>query len=136
MHRLRFEPYIEYSDLQGYVSHLNTYAKEANAGVIAEKKRVNPIKRIGQALGLAFAQDNPRTLVKNAHKPIGNLPQEILIHLQVYMESLFENKTLTPAVFQQQSSKCIVNHHAFLYNTNIACYSPPIECYERSFNRY
>jgi len=107
MHRLRFEPYIEYSDLRGYVYHLNTYAKEANAGISAEKKRVKPLKRFGQTLGLAFAKDNPRMLTKNANKPVGNLPQEILIHLQVYMESLFENKTLTVAIFQQQSSRSL-----------------------------
>jgi len=105
MHRLRFEPYIEYADLQGYVYHLNTYAKEANAGISATKMPVNPIRRFGQALGLAFAQDNPRKLIKNAQKPVGNLPQEILIHLQAYMESLFDNKQLTVAIFQQQSSK-------------------------------
>ena len=105
MHRLRFEPYIDYDDLRGYVDYLNTYAREANIGVDTRHTKTGKLKRFGQILGLSFAKDNPRAQLKKATRPVGNLPLEILIHIQAYFDSVFENKTLSVAVYQQQSSK-------------------------------
>ena len=107
MHKLRFEPYIDYDDLRGYVDYLDTYAREANLALLDRPKtgKMNKVKRLGQILGISFAIDNPRSQLKKANKPLGNLPLEILVYLQSYFDSVFENKTLGVAVFQQQSSK-------------------------------
>jgi ion channel-forming bestrophin family protein len=106
MHKLRFEPYIAYDDMRGYVDFLDTYARDANVGVDATPPKAGKLKRLGQILGLTIAQDNPRNLIKRSHKPLGNLPLEILIYLQSYFDSAFENKIISVAVYQQQSSKC------------------------------
>jgi hypothetical protein len=109
MHRLRFEPYIDYDDLRGYVDYLQTYARDASVDLNGSRPKpgkFHKLKRLGQILGLSFTIDNPRSQMKKAHKPLGNLPLELLIYLQAYFDSIFENKTLTVAVYQQQSSKC------------------------------
>jgi ion channel-forming bestrophin family protein len=105
MHRLRFEPYVDYDDLRGFVDYLNTYAREANIGVNSHSPPPSKLKRAGEILGFSFAHENPRKLIKNAQKPLGNLPLEILCYIQAYLDSVFENKTLSVAVYQQQSSK-------------------------------
>jgi putative membrane protein len=107
MHKLRFEPYVDYDDLRGYVDFLDTYARAANMGVDPHHPKPGFFARAGDALGISFAQHNPRSLIKNAQKPLGNLPLEILIYLQSYMDAQFENKLMTVAIYQQQSSKFI-----------------------------
>jgi putative membrane protein len=105
MHRLRFEPYMDYDDMRGYVDYLNTYSREANIGVNTRAPKHGAVKRLGEILGITFCEENPRKLLKKSEKPTGNLPLEILGYLQAYFDSAFENKLLTMAVYQQQSSK-------------------------------
>jgi ion channel-forming bestrophin family protein len=114
-HRLRFEPYVEYEDMRGYVEFLDTFAKEANQGVSTTTKKPAKWKRFGEFLGISFAEDNPRKLLKQAKKPVGNLPLEILVYLQGYLDTIIDNGTLKTPIFQVQSrtslpeSLCIVD---------------------------
>jgi putative membrane protein len=94
---------MDYEDMRGYVDFLDTYAKEANVGVETTPPKIGKLKRAGEILGLSMAQDNPRALIKKAKKPLGNLPLEILSHLQGYMHSIIGNETLKTPIFQVQS---------------------------------
>ena len=96
-HKLRFEPYTGYEDLSPLVSHLSTFAGDAsdpNDASIPPLRRPSSWKKRGQWLGLAFAESNPRKLIKRSKKNLGNLPLEILTYLSSYVESIIKNKTL------------------------------------------
>jgi ion channel-forming bestrophin family protein len=103
-HRLRFEPYIEYDDMFGYVEFLNTYAKDANVGVNTTPKEPSKLKKLGEVLGISFSRENPRTALKKATKPLGNLPMEILVYLQTYFDSAIDQGQLKAPIFQMQTS--------------------------------
>jgi ion channel-forming bestrophin family protein len=98
-HRLRFEPYTMYEDLHGLVCHLDTYAHDATkveAPTVNMKK--NPLRVLGQYLGVTFAESNPMKQIKRSNLPLGNLPLEILSYLSSYVDELVENGQLkTPA---------------------------------------
>jgi ion channel-forming bestrophin family protein len=98
-HRLRFEPYVEYDDIRDYVEYLDTFAKEANKGVDVTPRKYSIWKQVGEFLGIQFAQSNPRKAIKRASKPLGNLPLEILGHLQGYLDTVVDNGTLKTPVF-------------------------------------
>jgi ion channel-forming bestrophin family protein len=104
-HRVKFEPYIDYDDLRGYIDYLDTYSREANVGVSTVPKPVPKLKKLGQILDLPMARDNPRAQIKKATKPLGNLPLEMLIYLQSYMDGILEAKQLPIPIFQVQSSE-------------------------------
>ena len=104
-HRLRFEPYMDYDDMRGYIDFLDTYAKEANVGVETALPKEGKLKRLGEILGLSVAQENPRQMIKKAKKPLGNLPLEILTYIQGYLDSIIDNGTLKTPIFQVQSRK-------------------------------
>lgn len=59
-HRLRFEPSIEYSDLQPLISNIHTLAGEADQTALREPE-CSRWKLAGQALGFSFAESDPRT---------------------------------------------------------------------------
>lgn len=61
--------------------------------------KTTPWKRFGQFLGLPFAESNPRKAIKRAPKPLGNLPLEILSHIQSYLNTIVDNGTLKTPVF-------------------------------------
>ena len=103
-HRLRFEPYYDYEDLRNYISCIETYSKDANMGFDSTPPKTSKIKRLGEILGLTVAQDNPRKMLKQAKKPLGNLPLEILTYIQGYLDSIIDNGTLKTPIFQVQSS--------------------------------
>jgi putative membrane protein len=107
-HRVKFEPYIDYDDMRGYVDYLDTYAREATVGVNTLPKPVPPLKKLGQILDLPIAIDNPRAEIKKATKPLGHLPLEMLVYLQSYMDSIIDSKQLPAPIFQMQSSRSIV----------------------------
>jgi ion channel-forming bestrophin family protein len=98
-HRLRHEPYIEYDDLRDYVEYLETFAKEANRNISIKPRKYSKLKQIGQFLGLPFALSNPRKDIKRASNPLGNLPLEILGHIQSYINTVVDNGTLKSPVF-------------------------------------
>jgi len=104
-HKLQYQPYMDYADLRGYVEHLDTFAKTANAVVDTTPPKISKLKRVGQFLNVSFAEDNPRGPLKNAPRPLGNLPLEIICYLQSYVDSLIENKTLIAPAYQMQSSE-------------------------------
>jgi hypothetical protein len=105
-HRLRFEPYTHYGDLKDLVQHLDTFAREATE---LEPHRSDPgpasfWKSWGQYLGLSFAMSNPRKTLKRARYPLGNLPLEILSHLQVYVKSIIADGNFRANAYQSQAS--------------------------------
>jgi ion channel-forming bestrophin family protein len=97
-HRLRFEPYTMYEDLHGLVNHLDTFANEATKADAPVRKKDSPIRKLGQYLGVSFAESNPMRLVKKTNTPLGNLPLEITSYLASYVDELVEGGQLkTPA---------------------------------------
>jgi putative membrane protein len=116
-HKLRFEPYVEYDDLHDYVSYLNTFAKEANKCVDMKPRKPTLWKRFGQFLGLPFAESNPRKTIKRAPKPLGNLPLEILSHIQSYLNTIVDNGTLKTPVFSVPVVTAITNLNDILTGT-------------------
>lgn len=100
-HRLRFEPSVEYPDLQPYVAHLQTFAGNADQTAL-QKKKESPWKALGEYLGVSFAESNPRKLINRSKNNLGNLPLEILTYLSAYFETCFGNDTLKIGVHQVQ----------------------------------
>jgi hypothetical protein len=106
-HKLRYEPYTSYDDLSNLVSHLDTFASAAtrdqpeNATV---RKRPGFLKATGEYLGVSFAASNPRKTIKQAQRPLGNLPLEILGYLASFTDELVQNGQL--AIPMQQTIAC------------------------------
>lgn len=105
-HRLRWEPYTNYDDLARLVGHLDTMAGRATIddAVKLHTKKPGPFKSFGQLLGLSFAESNPRKAVKNAGRPVGNLPLEILSYLGAFTDEMVNNGQLPIA--SQQALAC------------------------------
>lgn len=95
MHKLRFEPYTDYEDLSGLIGHLDTIAKSVTQEDKFLPKNSNFFKRVGQHLGVSFAESNPRKLIKKSKKPLGNMPLEILTYMAAYIDEAVDNKLLT-----------------------------------------
>jgi ion channel-forming bestrophin family protein len=96
-HKLRFEPYSGYDDLTNLVSHLETFASQATRAD-PEKMvlpRKNWFKEMGEYLGISFAHSNPRKALKKAHRPLGNLPLEILSYLGRYVDVMIREDKLS-----------------------------------------
>ncbi|KAK4160607.1 Bestrophin, RFP-TM, chloride channel-domain-containing protein [Cladorrhinum sp. PSN259] len=91
-HKLRFEPYTNYEDIQSLVAHLDTFAKTATEQDPENAQRVfrKPgfFKSVGEYLGISFAESNPRKALKKANRPLGNLPLEIISYLAAYTDEL------------------------------------------------
>ena len=92
-HKLRFEPYTSYDDLQPLVTHLSTFAGSAYDPTTPPTHAPSRLKKAGDWLGLSFAESNPRKLLKRSKKNLGNLPLEILTYLSAYIESIISNHT-------------------------------------------
>lgn len=106
-HKLRYEPYTSYDDLSSLVAHLDTFAAGATRDEHEKdhsRKQPGIFKRTGEDLGISFAESNPRKLVKNAKRPIGNLPLEVLAYLASFVDELVENGQL--AIPMQQTLAC------------------------------
>lgn len=101
-HYLRYEPYAHYEDLNTLVAHLDTFANAAQEPEVKGKSKRTPWKALGEHLGLSFATSNPRKAIKQATKPLGNLPLEILIYLSAYVEEVTKNGTLKSPVVTGQ----------------------------------
>jgi putative membrane protein len=115
-HKLRFEPYAHYDDLQPLIGHLDTFARAADQP--SEPKKQNPFKTAGQFLGVPMAESNPRKELKKAKQPLGNLPLEILSHLSAYMKTVFTNETLKVSVYQTQSFNALTAFNDVLTGTD------------------
>ena len=92
-HKLRFEPYAYYEDLDGLVSHLTTFAGEAYDPEVRVPRSMSSWKVAGQYLGLTVAESNPRKQIKRSKKNLGNLPLEIQTYLSAYTNSIMNNGT-------------------------------------------
>lgn len=104
VHKLRFEPGINYPGLKDRVEYLETFAKAAN-DEIPQPHQPGVLKATGEYLGVSFAESNPRKLIKKSKRPLGNLPLEILNHLSAYVEHSISNETLKVGLYQNQASK-------------------------------
>ena len=111
-HRLRYEPYTHYEDLNGLVGHLQTFAKAATTPDVVKPKKHSIIRHAGQYLGVSFAEANPRKVFKRSAQPLSNLPLEILSYLGSYLDEICENGILKQSM--HQVSACTFGH--------IACY--------------
>jgi putative membrane protein len=89
-----------YEDLQGLISHLDTFAQAATKSYALEEKRISSFKSIGQYLGISFTRSNPMKLIKRSEKPLGNLPLEILSYLASYIDDLIISAQLGTTAIQ------------------------------------
>lgn len=105
-HKLRFEPYTCYDDLQGLVGHLDTFAQHATHDTPERNLiwRPSKLKATGEYLGISFAASNPRKAIKKATRPLGNLPLEILSYLASFTDEIVENGQLK--IPMQQTLAC------------------------------
>jgi putative membrane protein len=115
-HKLRFEPYVHYPDLQHLVAHLDTYAGAAD--IPEPRRKPNPFKTAGQFLGLPMAESNPRKLLKKSSVPLGNLPLEILSHTSSYMKHIFSNDTFKAPIYQTQALNALTTMNDVLTGTD------------------
>ncbi|KAL9030880.1 MAG: hypothetical protein Q9180_006862 [Flavoplaca navasiana] len=97
-HRLRFEPYAQYEDLEQLVAHLSTFAGGAFDPETSELKPKTKWKRGGEYLGLTFAESNPRKAIKRSKKNLGHLPLEILTYLSSYVNAIVKSQQLPGGV--------------------------------------
>jgi putative membrane protein len=100
-HHLRFEPSVEYPDLQPYIAHLQTLAGNADQSAL-QKRKDSARKAVGEYQGVSFAESNPRKLIKRSKDNLGNLPLEVLTYLSAYFETCFANDTLKIGVHRVQ----------------------------------
>ncbi|KAF2684605.1 UPF0187-domain-containing protein [Lentithecium fluviatile CBS 122367] len=123
LHKLRFEPGIEYPDLHARVEYLETFAKAAEAE-IPKAREPGKIKAVGEYLGVTFAESNPRKRIKRSKKPLGNLPLEILNHLSAYVESTISNDTLKVGLYQNQAITSVVQLNEVLVGVERVLQTP------------
>lgn len=95
MHRLRFEPGVNYPDVQHLVAPIakTTLAGQADQSKL-QPEELSTLKRLGQYLGLSFAFSNPRKMIKRSENNLGNLPHEILVHISSYFEKAMASKQI------------------------------------------
>lgn len=102
-HRLQYEPYISYEDLRERINYLDTYAQTARSQDLIEDHNMSKVKRLGDYLGVPMLRDNPRAELKNATAPLGNLPLEILVHMQIFFDTAIAEGRLKGApIYQMQ----------------------------------
>lgn len=99
-HKLRYEPYSHYEDLDGLIGHLQTFAKAATTPETMKPRKHSVLKQVGALLGVSFAESNPRKVLKKATQPLGNLPLEILSYLSSYLDEVCENGTMKQSMHQ------------------------------------
>lgn len=102
-HRLRFEPHAHYSDLSRLVLHLDTFASAAHDRSSREfqNKPKSGWKVLMQYLGLANAEVESRKEMKSSKTLLGNLPLEIIMHLNAYYHSHVSGDLGNTAVLTQ-----------------------------------
>lgn len=124
-HRLRFEPYTNYEDLEPLVSHLSTFAADAyKPDSLLIRPRKSSRKVAGEFLGLAFAESNPRKLIKRSKKPLGNLPLETFTYLSAYFQSIISNGTLPTGAHQSMAMASLSSLNEVLAGTERVLNTP------------
>ncbi|EGX48317.1 hypothetical protein AOL_s00080g442 [Orbilia oligospora ATCC 24927] len=90
-HKLRHQPEYDYRDLQGLISHLQTFAKDAHHdGCLPPRKTLSTSQRISNYLGITFLEKHSThryKAYKRAGKLHGNLPLEIMTYISSYIDS-------------------------------------------------
>lgn len=120
-HRLRFEPFTHYADLEPRLRHVSVIAHDAER---RDWKDPSVWKLIGLLLGLPMAESNPRKLIKNPNKPLGNIPLEILTYSSTYIKSIIDNGTFKAPAYQTQSMALIATLHDILSGTDRVVNTP------------
>lgn len=123
-HRLRFEPYTNYNDLEPLVSHLSTFAGAASNPPAPPLRQASSWKKAGINLGLTFAESNPRKLIKRSKKNLGNLPLEVLTYLSVYVKSIVDNGTLDSGVYHSMIMSNLASLNEVLAGTERVLNTP------------
>ncbi|KAI4105250.1 MAG: hypothetical protein LQ345_007238 [Seirophora villosa] len=123
-HRLRFELYGQYEDLEPLVSHLSTFAGEVFDCETSEPRPKTSWKRGGEYLGMTTVPSNPRKLIKRSEKNMGNLPLEILTYMSAYLDAVSETGQLPNLV--QQSMVMVM--------ADLACLNEVLAGTERVFH--
>lgn len=124
-HRLRFEPYTNYEDLEPLVSHLSTFAADAyDPDSLLTNSRKSSWKVAGEFLGLTLAESNPRKLIKRSKKPLGNLPLEIFTYLSAYFQSIISNGTLPTGAHQSMAMASLSSLNEVLAGTERVLNTP------------
>lgn len=125
-HKLRFEPYTSYEDLANLVSHLDTFATSATREEPekVKKKKSGTFKSTGEHLGLSFAASNPRKLIKQAERPLGNLPLEILTYLAAFTDEIIQNGQLPVPMHQTLAYNNIASLNDVLTGTERVLTTP------------
>jgi putative membrane protein len=95
-----------YLDLNGYVSHLETFAGTATEAEKPEISTTGFWKELGQDMGFSFAKDNPLKEIKKCDMPLGNLPLEILAYMGAFIDHAIENGQLNIPMQQSLACKC------------------------------
>ena len=115
-HKLRFEPYIQYDDLNDLIGHLCTLAKEA--GGPPPRERPSFVKRIGELMRIPMARSNPRAELKRSSAPLGNLPLEILTYMGAYIDDMCANGTLELPIAQTHCLNNMQSLHEIAAHTD------------------
>ncbi|KAF3918868.1 hypothetical protein ABW20_dc0103064 [Dactylellina cionopaga] len=106
-HKLRHQPEYDYKDLQGLISNLQTYARDAHqAGEIPPRKALTTPQRISSYLGITFLEKSPvrrYKAYKKAGQLHGNLPLEIMTYLSAYLEMIVQAGQLPVPAYQSMA---------------------------------
>lgn len=136
-HKLRFQPYTGYEDINQLVAHLHTFAGTATRA--DPSKSVIPkktwFKEMGEYLGLSFAASNPRKLLKKADAPIGNLPLEILNYLGAYLDKLIADGKLNVSIQQTIAFNNLASFNDALIGTDRVLSTPLPIAYTIAFSQ-
>ncbi|KAK6840148.1 hypothetical protein PG987_006014 [Apiospora arundinis] len=117
-HKLRFEPYTHYEDLQDLVEHLDTLGKTATESGVFEPKEPNFFKAAGERLGLNFATSNPRKVIKRARE------EGILCYIASYIDDKVEEATLPSPGLQTVAWAAITAINDCMVNTERVLNTP------------
>lgn len=127
-HKLRFEPYTCYDDIEHLVAHLDTFARAATEADPDKARHVlkkpNFFKATGEYLGISFAESNPRKALKKADRPLGNLPLEILSYLGGFTDELIANGQLKVSMHQTMAYNQIIAMNDILTGTDRVLNTP------------
>lgn len=127
-HKLRYEPYTCYDDINGLVSHLDTFAQRATRDepdqALKALRKPGFFKATGEYLGISFATSNPRKMIKKSSRPLGNLPLEILSYLAGYTDDLVANTQLPVPMQQTLAYNNIAALNDVLTGTDRVCNTP------------
>jgi ion channel-forming bestrophin family protein len=120
-HKLRFEPFTHYEDLDIRIRHVVTLAHEAER---RDWREPSFLRRVGRLLGLPMADSNPRKLIKYAKQPLGNVPLEILGYCSAIIKEMFDDGTLKAPPFQTQALTLLSQMNDVLIGTDRVLNTP------------